>query len=285
MIRIHLGSEGLGRVRVCSLPDFGAELTAAGGAHARGRLPQGPLAQLYSRSLQPDLAEGVSSLYLADLFARRSPTPFTKALAEGDERARGVLANAIDQLRGTAIEPHRSGIRSAVATRAADLSQIYVGGGASVMLKELGHGIRFRRGVLELPTVFDADLELGQGSLHIQAVALSRRVTLAEPESGDLTVRIPAGSAPRTEPGHTAALRSLLGTGRAEALEGIVTSGGVTGRQLAALLGVSNAAASRHASVLRRAGLIRTLRRGQAVQHVATPLGYRLAQPQSPNGL
>ncbi|KPI30931.1 hypothetical protein OV450_1708 [Actinobacteria bacterium OV450] len=282
MIRIHLGSEGLGRVRVCSLPDFDAELTAAGRAYVRRGRPQDLLMQLYARSVSPDLAEGVSRRYLSHLFACRSPTPFTKALAEGEERACSVLANAIDHLRSTAVEPQSSGIRAAVAARAVGLSQRYVAGGASAMLQQLGHGIRLRRGVLELPTSFDADLELDERLLQVQAVALSPRVTLAEPAGEHLTIRIPAGPAPRTDPGQEAALRSLLGVGRAAALRCIVTSGGVTGRQLASLLGVSNAAASRHAAVLRRAGLIRTLRRGQAVEHVATPLGYHLAQPETP---
>ncbi|WP_406503672.1 winged helix-turn-helix domain-containing protein [Streptomyces sp. NBC_00212] len=274
----------MGNVSVRALPDFDAELAAAGRAHARGGHPRDAVAQLYSRSTSPDLAEGVSRLYLSHLFARRSPTPFTKALAEGDERAGSVLAHAIDQLRSTVIEPHQSSIRSAVAARAVGLSQIYVGSGASAMLQHVGHGIRLRRGVLELPTAFDTDLELGRASLQIQAVALSRQVTLAEPAGDLLTIRIPAGTAPRTEPGHMAALQSLLGTGRAEALASIVISGGLTGRQLASLLGVSNAAASRHAAVLRRGGLIQTMRRGQCVAHVATPLGYRLAQPETATG-
>ncbi|MFI9063788.1 ArsR family transcriptional regulator [Streptomyces sp. NPDC053429] len=282
MIRIHLGSEGLGNVQICSLPDFGAELTAAGRAHARNGRPQDLLTQLYARSMSPDLAEGVDRPYLSHLFACRSPTPFTKALAEGEERARNVLASTIDHLRSTAVEPWRSGIRSAVTARTVDLSHRYVAGGASAMLRQLGDGIRFRHGILELPTSFDADLELGRRSLRIQAVALGPRVTLAEPADDHLTVRIPAGPAPRIEPGREAALRSLLGAGRAAALACIVTSGGVTGRQLASLLGVSNAAASRHAAVLRRAGLIRTLRIGQAVEHVATPLGHHLAQPETP---
>ncbi|MGW2721142.1 ArsR/SmtB family transcription factor [Streptomyces sp. NPDC001492] len=240
--------------------------------------------QLYTRSISPDLADGVSRLYLSHLFARRSPMPFTKALAEGEERARGILAEAVARLRSTAVEPYRSGIRAAVAGRAAALSQICVGSGTSAMLQHLGHGIRLRHGVLELPTAFDADLELGQRALQIQAVALSERVTLAEPAGEQLTVRIPAGPAPRIEPDRRAALRSLLGTSRAEALESIVMSGGVNGRQLASLLGVSNAAASRHAAVLRRAGLIQTLRRGQNVEHVAMPLGFHLMQPETPPG-
>ncbi|MET7701682.1 hypothetical protein [Streptomyces sp. NPDC005485] len=141
--------------------------------------------------------------------------------------------------------------------------------------------IALRRGVLEVPTAFDADLELGGRALQIQAVDLSRRVTLAEPADGHLTVRIPAGTPPRAEPSQLTALRSLLGIGRAETLKAIVTSGGVSGRQLASHLGVSNAVASRHAAVLRRTGLIRTLRTGQTVRHVATPLGYDLAGPEA----
>lgn len=218
---------GLGNVRICSLPDFGAELTAAGRAHARNGRPQDLLTQLYARSMSPDLAEGVDRPYLSHLFACRSPTPFTKALAEGEERARNVLASAIDHLRSTAVEPWRSGIRSAVTARTVDLSHRYVAGGASAMLRQRGDGIRFRNGILELPTSFDADLELGRRSLRIQAVALGPRVTLAEPAHDHLTVRIPAGPAPRIEPGREAALRSLLGAGRAAALACIVTSGGV----------------------------------------------------------
>lgn len=279
MIRIHLGSEGLGNIRVCGIADLDAELTAAGRALARGGQTDHALTQLYSRGTAPDLAEGVDDRYLSHLFARRRPTPFTKALAEGDDRAYGILAKSVDHLRGTAVDPHRSEIGSAVAARAADLSHIYVADGASAMLRRLGHDIRFRSGVVEVPTVFEADLELGERSLRLQPIALSRRVTLAESAVDHLTIRIPAGAPPRVEPHHMAALRSLLGGGRAEVLAAIVTSDGVTGRQLASQLAVSDAAVSRCAAVLRQAGLIRTLRMGQAVRHIATPLGYHLAQP------
>ncbi|MGW3123475.1 ArsR family transcriptional regulator [Streptomyces sp. NPDC001107] len=266
-------------MRISGIADFDAELTAAGRALAGGRQPDQPLTQLYSRSTSPDLAEGVDHVYLSHLFAHRRPTPFTKALAEGDDRANSILATSIDHLRSDAVDPHHSGISSAVAARAADLSHFYVADGASKMLHRLGHDVRLRPGVVEVPTAFEADLELGERSLQIQPVALNRRVTLAEPTSDRLTIRIPAGAPPRVELDHMAALRSLLGDGRAEVLAAIVTSGGVTGRQLASQLGASDAAVSRYAAVLRQAALIRTLRMGQAVRHIATPLGHHLAQP------
>ncbi|MFD9789834.1 ArsR family transcriptional regulator [Streptomyces sp. NPDC059070] len=271
----------MGNIRVCSLPDFDAELTAAGVTHAHRAQPYVPLAQLYSRSTTPDLAEGVGPAYLSHLFTHRGPTPFTRALAEGDGHAHRVLAQAVDQLRASAVEPYRSGIHAAVAARTAALASLYVDRGASALLHGLGHGIRFRQGVLEVPTVFDADFELGSRSLLIQAVALRRRVALAEPADGHLTVRLPAGSVPRTEPERLRSLHALLGPDRAEALTAIVASGGVTGGQLASLVGVSDAAASRRAAALRQAGLIRSLRVGRAVRHVATPLGHHLARPEA----
>ena len=101
MIRIHLGAEGLGNVRLSAGPDFGAELTAAGLARAREARRDDLLAQLYSRSTSPDLAEGVGPEYLSHLFAHRSPTPFTQALADGDRRAQRVYDDAVNRLRGT----------------------------------------------------------------------------------------------------------------------------------------------------------------------------------------
>ncbi|WP_241740984.1 ArsR family transcriptional regulator [Streptomyces sp. L2] len=271
-------------MRLCAVPDFDAELSAAGVAQARRGRPDEPLAQLYSRSTRPDLAEGVGPQYLSHLFARRSPMPFTKALAEGDDRAHGVLAEITGHLRSVAVDARRTGISSAVSARVADLSHLYVGRGASAMLHRLGHRIRLRHGVLEVPTVFDADMELGDRALRIQAVALGRQVVLAEPALDHLTVRIPAGAPPQPHSDQLLALRALLGTGRAEALEAVVVSGGITGQQLASRLGVSNAAASRSAAVLRRTGLIRSLRMGQSVRHVATPLGYHLAQSGAATG-
>jgi DNA-binding transcriptional ArsR family regulator len=53
---------------------------------------------------------------------------------------------------------------------------------------------------------------------------------------------------------------------------------GCTTTELARRAGVSLAAASQHAAVLRGAGLIASRRQGSAVVHVLTPLGAELLQ-------
>jgi DNA-binding transcriptional ArsR family regulator len=73
-----------------------------------------------------------------------------------------------------------------------------------------------------------------------------------------------------------AALAALVGRNRAAVLLAIAT--GCTTTELAGRVGISLAAASQHASVLRDAGLITTHRQGSAVLHVLTPLGTELLQ-------
>ena len=73
-----------------------------------------------------------------------------------------------------------------------------------------------------------------------------------------------------------AALAALVGRNRAAVLSAV--AGGCTTTELAGRVGISLAAASQHASVLRNAGLITTHRQGSAVRHVLTPLGTELLQ-------
>ena len=72
------------------------------------------------------------------------------------------------------------------------------------------------------------------------------------------------------------ALAALVGRNRAAVLQSIAD--GCTTTELAHRVGISLAAASQHASVLRGASLIATRRQGGAVLHVLTPLGAELLQ-------
>ncbi|MFJ3219475.1 ArsR/SmtB family transcription factor [Kitasatospora sp. NPDC086801] len=69
-------------------------------------------------------------------------------------------------------------------------------------------------------------------------------------------------------------LTSLIGKGKAAALRAIGT--GCTTTELAVRLGVSAPAASQHASTLRAAGMITSIRDGQRVVHSLTSLGTGL---------
>jgi DNA-binding transcriptional ArsR family regulator len=71
-----------------------------------------------------------------------------------------------------------------------------------------------------------------------------------------------------------AALAALVGRNRAAVLRTIAD--GCSTTELADRVGISLAAASQHASILRDAGLITTHRQGSAVLHVLTPLGVEL---------
>jgi DNA-binding transcriptional ArsR family regulator len=67
-----------------------------------------------------------------------------------------------------------------------------------------------------------------------------------------------------------------VGRNRAAVLASIAD--GCTTTELAGRAGISVAAASQHASVLRDAGLIVTRRQGGAVLHLLTPLGAELLE-------
>lgn len=84
------------------------------------------------------------------------------------------------------------------------------------------------------------------------------------------------GSAPdrAARPVRGNALADLLGPTRAAALT--VLAVGCSTSELAARLGVTPSAVSKHATVLRRAGLIITHRERNTVLHSLTPLGSAL---------
>ncbi|MDI5909582.1 helix-turn-helix domain-containing protein, partial [Streptomyces sp. 12257] len=71
-------------------------------------------------------------------------------------------------------------------------------------------------------------------------------------------------------------LGALIGRTRAAILEDVVT--GRTTGELADRLGISGAAASQHTAVLRRAGLLLSVRHGRHVLHTITPAGSALLE-------
>ena len=127
------------------------------------------------------------------------------------------------------------------------------------------------------------EMELGgRGIALVPSVFVGKDPSLLEnPNDVDETPRLilPAADA---RGGHLwaasrgSALAALVGRNRAAVLQSIAD--GCTTTELARRAGISLAAASQHAAVLRGAGLIITRRQGGAVLHVLTPLGAELLQ-------
>lgn len=74
----------------------------------------------------------------------------------------------------------------------------------------------------------------------------------------------------------TSSLAPLLGRTRAVVLAAIAEHPGCSTKELAALTSLAPASASEHSTVLREAGLIRTVRYRNAVLHSPTNLGTAL---------
>jgi DNA-binding transcriptional ArsR family regulator len=310
VIKINLTTDDLHRVQVADVPDFGYEL-ALGGAQladrnsdrksavwrsevARGWNPDhSRLFDLYTRFYIPAFFDEIvratpsgidpesppATAHLRDLARSRAMTPFTRALADGHSGAVNTLNHILANLRAKALDPYRRAITSLVDTASAKAGVRAAIGGIDEMLNSLHPSIRWDGRELRLNTIVDALESLDGRPLIFQPTALATRI-MFDPLVDSVTVIYPATSGQITRDPElhvpAQALVSLLGETRAAALVAMVRTPALTTGRLASTLGVSAAAASRHASVLRESGLVATVRNGQTVHHAPTRLGTDL---------
>ena len=309
LIRITLSADDLERVQVTDRPDLAYEL-ALGGDQLAGRAPSRRLAawrldvargwnpssklfDLYTSVYIPaffgrvvqetpagiDPACPPATAHLRDLARSGALTPFTRSLADGHVGAVSTLDRILTSFRLRAVDPYRRRITSAVATAGATAGVRATIGGVDDMLNSLHPSIRWNGRELRLNTLVHAEESLEGRPLIFQPTALASRI-MFDPLADSVTVIYPATASTITrDPELRApaqALVSLLGATRAAALVAVVRTPALTTGRLAAVLGVSAAAASRHASVLRESGLIATVRNGQTVHHAPTRLGTDL---------
>jgi DNA-binding transcriptional ArsR family regulator len=152
-----------------------------------------------------------------------------------------------------------------------------VTGGLDGLLASMRPLMRWRPPVLEVDYNIDRDLHLrGRGLRFVPSYFCSRvPVSLADPELPPVLVYPIAQQftwRPLVRP--SGSLDKLVGPTRAAVLRAIGT--GATTTQLARRLEASLASVSRHAGVLRDAGLVRSDRDGAAVLHSLTSLGTAL---------
>jgi predicted transcriptional regulator len=208
------------------------------------------------------------------------------AVAEIGGQARLQLAAAAVAAHQVLVEPYWTQIRACLhAEHVARLRTLAAGGPDGLLSSLQSQWIRWRPPVLEVLVPGDHDMRLnGRGIALVPSVFVGQIPSL-HTNPNDPTA-VPWLVLPPTDgrvglhrlwdnprpPG--AALAALVGRNRAAVLRTIAD--GCSTTELAYRVGISLAAASQHASVLRDAGLITTQRRGSAVLHVLTPLGAEL---------
>jgi DNA-binding transcriptional ArsR family regulator len=215
---------------------------------------------------------------------RRLPAAAWSVVVEdGEGRAR--LAAAMHESFRALLGPYWQRVDSHLGAERSWLGQIMMTGGVEALLATLyPPRIRWRRPVLEIFAPIDCDIHLaGRGLWLVPSVFVGEcpliLTDLRDPAATPrlvfpVGVEVAGGTLLEAGPAGSLALGALVGHTRAAALRAI--GDGCTTTELARWIGVSAAAASQHASVLRAAGLIVTRRRGGTVRHALTPLGASL---------
>lgn len=201
-------------------------------------------------------------------------------LSEDDPADLGRLADALRAYHRAAVEPYWPHIRARAEADRVVRGRALLDGGADELLATLPPMIRWRAPVLEADYPVDRELFLDGRGLLLQPSFFCRGtpVVYRDPTLPPVLVypvtQVDAPAAAGRGGGAGPSLGRLVGRTRSAVLSAI--EHGTTTSELARRAGVSLASASQHASVLREAGLVVTLRHGNAVLHTLTPLGAAL---------
>ncbi|GGW84057.1 transcriptional regulator [Streptomyces malachitofuscus] len=197
----------------------------------------------------------------------------------GEYTARKELAGVLRAYHETVVVPHREHVQARIEAERAARCRGLLDGGVEGMLAGLGPMLRWRPPVLEVAyprQAEDRDLHLNGRGLTLVPSYFNWGEPVAYADPGlppvlwySLLHEPEARRPVADDPGRS--LTNLLGRARAVALR--AASGGATTGEIARAAGVSPSAASRHATALRDAGLVTTVRNGPTVLHTLTPAG------------
>lgn len=198
-------------------------------------------------------------------------------LGEGTAESMDRLVGALRSYHRAAVEPYWPQIQAAVEADRAVRGRALLDGGADELLASLPPMLRWNAPVLEADYPVDREVHLEGRGLLLQPSYFCRGAPVvrrdpALPPALVYPVTHTAGPSPSERDGLS--LGRLVGHTRSAVLQSI--GNGCTTSELARRAGVSLASASQHACVLREAGLVVTLRNGNAVLHTMTPLGSAL---------
>ncbi|MFG1943888.1 transcriptional regulator [Nonomuraea sp. NPDC048826] len=204
----------------------------------------------------------------------RLPT-WVGPVADGRPAALSALTAALRAYHQAAIAPHPE-FRSAVEHDRLSRVARFLDGGVEALLTSFSPLMRWRPPVLEVDYGIDKELRLDGRGLLLVPSYFCRRVPIALADPRLRPVLVYPISRRNGEAEDSESLGTLIGATRAAVLRSV--GSGVTTTQLAHRLNISAASASRHAAVLRKAGLISSRRQGQAVMHTLTSLGTDLSR-------
>jgi DNA-binding transcriptional ArsR family regulator len=220
---------------------------------------------------------GLLETDLPGVFRQDEPPSWVRELATGDRRQLSAVTGAVRSGYEAMLAPQWHEISGATATDRASRARVLARAGVGGLLAgipgviswdgqvlEIGYGRRTHtvhlhgRGLTLLPSFFCTE----------------RPITLVDPELPPVLV-YPAAGTPLTGVLEVSPrLVALLGRTRAECLSALTSTR--TTSELAAAVGTSIASASKHATVLREAGLVTSVRHRAAVRHHVTQLGSAL---------
>ncbi|MFI5635024.1 winged helix-turn-helix domain-containing protein [Streptomyces sp. NPDC051664] len=197
------------------------------------------------------------------------------------------LCTGLRHLHASLLAPHWHQFTEQLEVdRTLRLQQLLTGGVEQLLARANPEWMRWNSPVLEIKMLNGADQDFyldGQGFLLIPSmfcpraiVTHGRPVSVSYPACQDQPLR--GLTALASMPGHVTSpsVSTLLGRTRTLVLTTIAKHQGCSTKELAALAGIAPASASEHATILREAGLIHSLRQRNAVLHSLTSLGVAL---------
>jgi DNA-binding transcriptional ArsR family regulator len=229
---------------------------------------------------------------LAHVAEWRSPPPWTRHL-EDDPQLLRQLCDSVAHVMDVLLAPYWAHIASEVAAdHGRQMRKLLTGGVESLLTALNPRHVAWKPPVLEVSLLagIDGDLHLdGRGLLFTPSffggeapaidIDAEPRPVLRYPILPDRPSDTPPLFLSSTRPPSPVArspLASLLGHTRAAVLDAIAEHTGCSTKELASLVGITPSSASEHATTLRTAGLVRTVRHRNMALHMPTTLGISL---------
>lgn len=213
--------------------------------------------------------------------AEHSPVPgWVHPLADADRDVLAELVNGLRAYHDTAIRPYQDVLHATVDADYARRARDLLTAGIEGLVAGMGRVMRWRAPVLEVDYAVDRDIHLHGQGLRLVPSFFSQHTadSLVDPDLPPVLV-YPIDEECRWAQAIVNTdgrpVDTLIGPNRAAVLRAAAV-GVVTTTQLAYRARTSLSSASRHATVLRDAGLLTTHREGPALVHSLTPLGLAI---------